>query len=168
MLSQLAAILLMLDAASFCEKFLLDADYLIQELGRIRQLALTVPMTQESYGPTNSVVDAIWNLEDRLRFLRRMDEQKASRPLKRPDDDESDSPPPPRNKDNPRRKRLLRSHQQEELFDGEELACTRSAEFSRELREVGNAAREEERSGKRLVVRQTLGATESTNAHRLV
>jgi len=39
------------------------------ELARIRDLALRIPATRnELIGPTNSVIDALWDLEERLRF----------------------------------------------------------------------------------------------------
>ena len=78
MFLKIFAMLLMLDVATFCEKFLIDAEYLIKELGRIRQLALAVPLTRDSYGPTNSVVDAVWNLEERIRYLRGLEESKKN------------------------------------------------------------------------------------------
>jgi hypothetical protein len=41
----------------------------LAELARIRDLALRIPATRnELIGPTNSVIDAIWDLEQRLRF----------------------------------------------------------------------------------------------------
>ena len=53
----------------FPDPWLADSEYLLQELARIRGLALAVPLTTESYGPTNTVVDAVWRLEDLLRSL---------------------------------------------------------------------------------------------------
>ena len=49
--------------------WLMDTEKLLSELARIRSLALTVPVTNETYGPTNTVVDAIWDLESRMRFM---------------------------------------------------------------------------------------------------
>jgi hypothetical protein len=48
------------------DPWLIDSAHLLAELARIRALALTVPLTVESYGPSNSVVDAIWRLEEQL------------------------------------------------------------------------------------------------------
>src|SRR5690349_9760127 len=97
MLSKLAAvILLMLPPGEFCERFLLDANYLVNELGRIRQLALTVPVHADTYGPTNSVVDAVWNLEERIRFLMRLDaEKKRKASDRRRRKNKTEEPPPP-------------------------------------------------------------------------
>ena len=41
----------------------------MSELARIRELALRVPVTADSYGPTNTVVDAIWDLEERMQYM---------------------------------------------------------------------------------------------------
>ena len=49
--------------------WLMDTEKLLSELARIRSLALTVPVTNETYGPTNTVVDALWDLESRMRFM---------------------------------------------------------------------------------------------------
>jgi len=49
--------------------WLMDTEKLLFELARIRSLALTVPVTSETYGPTNTVVDALWDLESRMRFM---------------------------------------------------------------------------------------------------
>lgn len=142
----------MFSPEQFCERFLLDAEYLIKELGRIRQLALSVPLTPDSYGPTNSVVDAVWNLEERIRFLRGLDEAKANskqlravRRRKREGDDtsEEDSPAPSQTRHGGWNK-----HQQE-LFDTEELSGLRSAELSRELREIQKTTPEPSRKEKR-------------------
>jgi hypothetical protein len=51
------------------DPWLIDSEYLLRQLALIRELALKVPFTNESYQPTNSVVDAIWRLEQQLRYL---------------------------------------------------------------------------------------------------
>ena len=51
------------------DPWLIDSEYLLEQLARIRDLALKVPFTNESYQPTNTVVDAIWRLEEQLRYL---------------------------------------------------------------------------------------------------
>jgi len=51
------------------DPFLIDSEYFLQELARIRGLALSVPLTLESYGPTNTIVDSLWRLETQLRYL---------------------------------------------------------------------------------------------------
>jgi len=51
------------------DPWLVDSEALLTELARIRDLALHIPATRnELIGPTNSVIDAIWDLEERLRF----------------------------------------------------------------------------------------------------
>jgi hypothetical protein len=54
------------------DPWLIDSAYLLKELARIPELALRVPITNESYQPTNTVVDALWRLEEQLRFLLRL------------------------------------------------------------------------------------------------
>ena len=54
------------------DPWLINSEYLLKELGRIRELALRVPLTLGSYQPTNTVVDALWRLEDDLRYLLRL------------------------------------------------------------------------------------------------
>jgi hypothetical protein len=51
------------------DPWLIDSEYLLRQLASIRELALKVPFTNESYQPTNTVVDAIWRLEEQLRYL---------------------------------------------------------------------------------------------------
>lgn len=120
MFTKLAVLLLMFSPEQFCKNFLLDAEYLATELGRIRQLALAVPISQDTYGPVNSVVDAVWNLEERIRYLRGLEESKKSgRTIT---------------------SRKKRRTPQPDLFDTEELSGLRSAELSRELREIGKSA----------------------------
>ena len=47
----------------------LDSEALLAELARIRELALRIPPTRnEQHGPINTVIDAIWYLEEQLRF----------------------------------------------------------------------------------------------------
>jgi hypothetical protein len=49
--------------------WLVDSEHLLKELARIRELALQVPLHMDCVLPTNSVVDAIWRLEEQLRYL---------------------------------------------------------------------------------------------------
>ena len=151
MFLKLFAMLLMLDVATFCEKFLIDAEYLINELGRIRQLALAVPLTRDSYGPTNSVVDAVWNLEERIRYLRGLEESKKTNvQLRRRKRNGNDTPEDDSTAvSEPRRDQWKRDRHQQELFDTEELSGLRSAELSRELREIQNATNQPSRKEKR-------------------
>jgi hypothetical protein len=51
------------------EPWFADSEYLLKELARIRELALHVPLHNDTVLPTNTVVDAIWRLEQQLRYL---------------------------------------------------------------------------------------------------
>ena len=51
------------------DPWLIDSEYLLRQLASIRELAFKVPFTNESYQPTNTVADAIWRLEEQLRYL---------------------------------------------------------------------------------------------------
>jgi hypothetical protein len=49
--------------------WLLDTESLLSELGRVRGLALNIPAARNDIlGPINSVIDALWDLEERLRY----------------------------------------------------------------------------------------------------
>jgi hypothetical protein len=51
------------------DPWLLDSEALLKELARIRELTLHIPaIRNELIGPTNTVIDAIWDLEQRLRY----------------------------------------------------------------------------------------------------
>ena len=51
------------------DPWLLDTEGLLSELARIRELALRIPpVRNDVIGPINSVVDAVWDLEGRLRY----------------------------------------------------------------------------------------------------
>lgn len=51
------------------DPWLLDTESLFSELGRVRGLALTIPEARNDIlGPINSVIDALWDLEERLRY----------------------------------------------------------------------------------------------------
>ena len=51
------------------DPWLLDSEALLNELARIRELALRIPpIRNDILGPINSVIDAVWDLEQRLRF----------------------------------------------------------------------------------------------------
>src|SRR5262249_37487090 len=50
-----------------------DSPQLLQELARCRELALRIPATtNQIIGPVNSVISALWDLEQRLRYLLRL------------------------------------------------------------------------------------------------
>jgi hypothetical protein len=51
------------------DPWLLDSAALLNDLARIRELALRIPpVRNDMLGPINSVIDAVWDLEQRLRF----------------------------------------------------------------------------------------------------
>jgi hypothetical protein len=51
------------------DPWLLDTESLLSELGRVRGLALQIPPARNDIlGPINSVIDALWDLEERLRY----------------------------------------------------------------------------------------------------
>src|SRR4051812_30895643 len=54
------------------DPMLIDSEFLLGELARIRQLALLVPFTTRALDmamPINTVIDALWRLEQQLRYL---------------------------------------------------------------------------------------------------
>ena len=51
------------------DPWLLHTEALLKELDRIRELALRIPpIRNDILGPINSVIDAVWDLEQRLKF----------------------------------------------------------------------------------------------------
>jgi hypothetical protein len=54
------------------DPWLIDSAYLLKELSRIRELTLAIPLTLASSLPQNSVLDALWRLEEQLRYLLRL------------------------------------------------------------------------------------------------
>jgi hypothetical protein len=54
------------------DPWLVDSAYLLKELSRIRELTLQIPLTIEASLPQNSVIDALWRLEEQLRYLLRL------------------------------------------------------------------------------------------------
>jgi hypothetical protein len=58
-----------LSPAQLPDPWLLDTEGLLLELARIRELALRIPpVRNDVLGPVNTVVDAVWDLEQRLRY----------------------------------------------------------------------------------------------------
>jgi hypothetical protein len=51
--------------------WLFDSEKLLRELARCRELVLNVPISdpQATHFPLNIAIDAIWNLEEQLRYL---------------------------------------------------------------------------------------------------
>ncbi len=54
------------------DPWLIDSAYLLKELTRIRELTLQIPLTLAASLPQNSVIDALWRLEEQLRYLLRL------------------------------------------------------------------------------------------------
>lgn len=55
------------------DPWLLDTESLLSELARVRGLALNIPAVRNDIlGPINSVIDALWDLEERLRYCFRL------------------------------------------------------------------------------------------------
>ncbi|PYV75829.1 MAG: hypothetical protein DMG96_15960 [Acidobacteria bacterium] len=51
------------------DPWLLDSESLLHELARVQELALHIPpVRNDIVGPINSVIDALWDLEERLRY----------------------------------------------------------------------------------------------------
>lgn len=49
--------------------WLIDSEFLLGQLTWVRELVLRVPLTNASYQPVNAVVDALWRLEQQVRYL---------------------------------------------------------------------------------------------------
>jgi hypothetical protein len=57
-----------------------DSEALLTELARIRDLTWKIPPTfNAQIGPINTVINAIWDLEERLRFLMQLHAQAKRR-----------------------------------------------------------------------------------------
>ncbi len=50
------------------DPWLLESEYLLKQLSRIRELVLLIPCTADTYHPINTVVDAVWRLEGAAAF----------------------------------------------------------------------------------------------------
>ncbi len=61
-----------IDPEHLPDPWLIDSAYLLKELTRIRELTLQIPLTLEASLPQNSVIDALWRLEEQLRYLLRL------------------------------------------------------------------------------------------------
>ena len=51
------------------DPWLMDSEALLGELTRLRELALRVPVHNDTVQPIQSVIDAAWRLESRLRYM---------------------------------------------------------------------------------------------------
>jgi len=61
------------------DPWLFDSKALLAELDRIRDLAMQIPPTfNAQIGPINTVLNAIWDLRERLDFLIRLDATRQS------------------------------------------------------------------------------------------
>ena len=60
---------MMIPPENFPDPWLYDSTALLADLDSIRELILRIPLTKESFAPTNVAVGAVWELRDRLRFL---------------------------------------------------------------------------------------------------
>lgn len=49
--------------------WLFDDAAILSELDRIRSLVLAVPVSQQNYAPLQSVLDAVWNFAQTIRFM---------------------------------------------------------------------------------------------------
>ena len=58
-----------LSAEQMPDPWRLDTEGLLSELARIRELAVRIPpVRNDMIGPINSVIDGVWDLEQRLRY----------------------------------------------------------------------------------------------------
>ena len=55
--------------------WLIDSEYLLNELSRLRELVLRVPYHNNSTLPINTVIDSIWRMEEQLRYLLQLHKQ---------------------------------------------------------------------------------------------
>lgn len=67
------------------DPWLLDTEWFLNELARVRQLALRVPLHADTYAPTNTVVDALWNLETTIRFMLQLQHEGMNRTTPTPE-----------------------------------------------------------------------------------
>jgi hypothetical protein len=51
------------------DPWLFDTTALLKELDRLRDLILQIPVSQATFGPTNTAVSTLWELRERLRYL---------------------------------------------------------------------------------------------------
>ena len=49
--------------------WLVDSEFLLNELARLRELILKIPVANNSILPINTAIDAIWRTESQLRYL---------------------------------------------------------------------------------------------------
>lgn len=52
--------------------YLIDSRKLMAEVDRIRQLTLQIPCSEKTHAATQSVVDALWRLQDNMREILRV------------------------------------------------------------------------------------------------
>jgi hypothetical protein len=56
----------------FPDSWSVDTEYLLRELARIRELSLLVPVTTANYASIQTVIDAMWNFEEHVRYCLRL------------------------------------------------------------------------------------------------
>lgn len=49
--------------------WLVDSEFLLNELARLRELILRIPIHNNTILPTNTAIDSVWRLEQQLRYL---------------------------------------------------------------------------------------------------
>ncbi len=54
------------DSLPLPDLYLIDSHKLLKEVSRVRGLALQIPVSEETYAPTQTVVDALWRMESNL------------------------------------------------------------------------------------------------------
>jgi hypothetical protein len=59
----------MLSPEKMPDPWLFDSHFLLAELARVRELILRIPLHLDTFGPTNTAIMAISEVEDRLRYL---------------------------------------------------------------------------------------------------
>jgi hypothetical protein len=61
-------VILMLSPDKMPDPWLFDGHFLLAELARVRELILRIPLHLDTFGPTNTALSAVSELEDRLRL----------------------------------------------------------------------------------------------------
>jgi hypothetical protein len=51
------------------DPWLVDSEFLLNELARLREMMLKIPVHNNSILPINNAIDAIWRTEQQLRYL---------------------------------------------------------------------------------------------------
>jgi hypothetical protein len=51
------------------QPWLVDSEWLLNELARLREIILKIPVSNTSILPVNTAIDSIWRTESQLRYL---------------------------------------------------------------------------------------------------